>query len=141
MTIKLLHAKELNATIQSQVEALYKQLNAVNVQRPLEQILHENNNVIVAVCRDNEAVVAIAMLSTYIIISGHRGIVEDVVVDSAYRGKGIGKKLMQKLLEEAKKQKLDEILLFTGHHRTAAINLYKGLGFTLRKSGVYNMKL
>jgi phosphinothricin acetyltransferase len=48
---------------------------------------------------------------------------------------------MEKLLEEGKHQGLDEILLFTGHHRKPAINLYKSLGFTVRESGLYNLKL
>ena len=78
-----------------------------------------------AVCREHDHIIGIALLATYIVISGHRGMVEDVVVDSAHRGKGIGRKLMEKVLEEAKNKNLDEILLFTGHHRLPAINLYK----------------
>jgi len=141
MTIEILHKFELDEQVQNQICELYKQLNANIEQRPLHQILQEDNHVIIAACREENAIVGIALLATYKVISGHRGMVEDVVVDSAHRGKGIGRKLMEKLLEEAKHRNLDEVLLFSGHHRTAAINLYKSLGFNLRESGLYNLKL
>lgn len=141
MTIEILHKFELDEPIQIQIKKLYNQLNATIEQRPLHQILQEDNHVIVAICKEDDKVIGIALLAMYKVISGYRGMVEDVVVDVEQRGKGIGRKLMEKLLEEAKNRDLDEILLFTGHHRTAAINLYKSLGFTLRESGLYNLKL
>ncbi|WP_396635304.1 GNAT family N-acetyltransferase [Maribacter sp. R86514] len=52
----------------------------------------------------------------------------------------MGRKLMEKLLEQAESSKLDDVLLFSGHHRTAAISLYKSLGFKLKESGMYIKK-
>lgn len=141
MTIEILHKFELNEPIQTQIKKLYKQLNASIEQRPLHQILQEDNHVIVAICKEGDNIIGIALLAMYKVISGYRGMVEDVVVDAEQRGRGIGRKLMEKLLEEAKNRDLDEILLFSGHHRTPAIKLYKSLGFTLRESGLYNLKL
>ena len=141
MTIEILHKYNLNDQVQVEIQNLYKQLNDKNKQRPLHQILQDENHVILAACKDEGHIVGIALLATYKVISGYRGLVEDVVVDSEYRGKGIGRKLMEKLLGEAKHLNLDEIILFSGHHRTPAISLYKSLGFTLRDSGVYNLKI
>ena len=141
MTIEILHKFELNEQIQSQINELYKQLNATIEQRPLHQILQEDNHVVVVICKEDRNIIGIALLAMYKVISGYRGMVEDVVVDTEQRGKGIGRKLMEKLLEETKNRDLDEILLFTGHHRTPALKLYKSLGFTLRESGLYNLKL
>lgn len=141
MQIEILTSRELNSDIQNQISALYKQLNPNNAQRPLDEILQAHNNVYVFICKIDNSVVGTALLSTYKVISGYRGMVDDVVVDSNQRGKGIGKKLMQRLLEEGQNNGLDEILLFTGHHRAPAIALYKSLGFTLRESGLYNLKL
>ena len=141
MKIEILASSEVTKTVQNQVSQLYNQLNSKIEQRSLQQVLHTENKLIMAVCREHDHIIGIALLATYIVISGHRGMVEDVVVDSAHRGKGIGRKLMEKVLEEAKNKNLDEILLFTGHHRLPAINLYKSLGFTLRESGLYNLKL
>jgi len=141
MIIKILKESDIDHKLQLQISELYKQLNADISQRRPSEILEENNRVTVAACTINDQVVGIALLATYIVISGHRGMVEDVVVDTTHRGKGIGRKLMEKLLEEAEKQNLDEVLLFSGHHREAAIGLYKSLGFSLRNSGLYQMKL
>ena len=141
MTIELLKAEELTDSIQNQVADLYRQLNADNKQRSLSEILQSDNNVHVIICRIGGNVVGTALLSTYKVISGYRGMVDDVVVDSAQRGKGIGRKLMERLLEESRVLGLDEVLLFTGHHRAPAISLYTSFGFALRESGLYNLRL
>lgn len=141
MTLEILKSETLTDNIQNQVADLYRQLNDKNEQRPLQEILKPNNNVIVVLCKIDGIVVGTALLSTYKVISGYRGMVDDVVVDASQRGKGIGRKLMERLLEEAKSIDIDEILLFTGRHRAPAIALYKSLGFTLRESGLYNLRL
>lgn len=141
MEIEILKKSDINDTMRFQITELYKQLNDSIKQCPLHQILQEDNHIIFAACRIENQIVGIALLATYKVISGRRGMVEDVVVDTNHRGKGIGRKLMEKLLEEAKHINLDSVLLFSGHHREAAISLYKSLGFTLRDSGVYNLKL
>ncbi len=141
MMVEILKKSDINDTVRFQITELYKQLNDSIKQCPLHQILQEENHISFAVCSIENKIVGIALLATYKVISGHRGMVEDVVVDAQHRGKGIGRKLMEKLLEEAKHKNLDGVLLFSGHHREAAIGLYKSLGFTLRESGVYNLKL
>lgn len=141
MEIEILKKSDIDDTVRFQITELYKQLNENIKQCPLHQILQEDNHVIFAVCSIENQIVGIALLATYKVISGHRGMIEDVVVDTAHRGKGLGRKLMERLLEEAKHKNLDSVLLFSGHHREAAINLYKSLGFTLRESGLYNLKL
>lgn len=141
MTLELLTAESLTDTIQNQIAELYRQLNADNKQRPLSEILQSDNNVHVIVCTIDNKIVGTALLSTYKVISGFRGMVDDVVVDAAQRGKGIGRKLIERLLSEGKNLGLDEILLFTGYHRKPAIALYKALGFNLRESGLYNLRL
>lgn len=141
MQIEILKASDITNEIQNQVAGLYRQLNADNKQRPLAEILQTDNNVLVIVCKIDNTIVGTALLSTYKVISGYRGMVDDVVVDTTQRGKGIGRKLMEKLLEEGKNLGLDEILLSTGHHRAPAIGLYTSLGFNLKQSGFYSLKL
>jgi len=141
MEIEILKKSDIDETVRLQITELYKQLNDNLKQCPLHQILQEDNHVIFATCSVEQEIVGIALLATYKVISGRRGMVEDVVVDTEHRGRGIGRKLMEKLMEEAKNRHLDSIILFSGHHRKAAISLYKSLGFTLRDSGVYNLKL
>lgn len=140
MQIEILRRSDLTSEIQQQAAELYRQLNPDNTQRPLKEILLPENNVIFIICKIDNKIVGTALLSTYKVISGYRGMVDDVVVDAAQRGKGIGRKLMAKLLDEGKKMGLDEILLFTGHHRAPAIALYTSLGFKMRNSGLYSLK-
>ncbi len=140
MTIQLLSKINLTDALQLQLTELYKQLNSELTQLNLTNILSDNNTTDIVICMDGEVLAGIAMMARYKVISGHKGMIEDVVVSSDYRGKGIGRKLMEKLLEQAEKQKLNDVLLFSGHHRTAAITLYKSLGFKLKESGLYVKK-
>ncbi|WP_424000285.1 GNAT family N-acetyltransferase [Maribacter sp. IgM3_T14_3] len=140
MDIKLITFNEVTSDLQSQLTELYKQLNAELTQLDLASALSDYNTTVVAICMDDDILVGIAMMAKYKVVSGHKGMIEDVVVSSKYRGSGIGRKLMEKLLEQAEKSKLDDVLLFSGHHRTAAISLYKSLGFILKESGMYIKK-
>lgn len=141
MIIDLLQAEELNTTLQDEVSILYAQLNPAIPQVSLKKIMEGDGSTLIVVCRDGDVLVGLALLARYKVISGHKGMIEDVIVDSACRGQGIGRQLMTKLLEEAKKDQLDEVLLFTGHHRVVARNLYLSLGFQLKDSGLYTLKL
>ena len=141
MEIEILEHTVIDENIQNQVEELFNQLNSNIKQRKVQEILEVGNNTVLVVCREEGTLVGIATMVTYKVISGHKGMIEDVVVDTDQRGKGIGRKLMERLVEEARKMALDEILLFSGHHRTAAINLYKSLGFVLKDSGLYRLLL
>ncbi len=85
-------------------------------------------------------IIGIALMCTYKVISGNKGWIEDVVVDSASRGKGIGRKLINLLVEVGEEKELSEILLFTEDHRVAAINLYSSVGFKLKDSKIYCKK-
>jgi len=107
MQIAILKSAEITKEIQNQVANLYRQLNADNTQRTLKEILQPENNVLFMICKIDSTIVGTALLSTYKVISGYRGMVDDVVVDSTQRGKGIGRKLMEKLLDEGYNLKLN----------------------------------
>lgn len=51
-----------------------------------------------------------------------------MAVDSSWQGKGIGKKLVMKLLDFAKKNKLSEITI---HSRATVTPFYEALGFSV----------
>ena len=141
MEIKLLAKKDLTQDVQEQLSMLYLQLNSELKQLSLKEILNDEEFIDIAGCFDNKALVGIAMMANYKVVSGYKGMIEDVIVSESHRGKGIGRKLMEKLLQQAEKRELNDVLLFSGHHRTAAISLYKSLGFTLKNSGLYIKKL
>ena len=141
MTIDLFKESELNASARQQVADLFRQLNPDRAQLPLHELLQADNPITIACCRVGQTIVGIALMCTYKVISGHKGWIEDVVVDEKWRGQGMGKQLMEKLLEVAREQGLSEVLLFSAPHRQAAIGLYTGLGFERRESGLYSFKI
>jgi len=141
MEIILLEKEAISQELQAQLSALYLQLNSELKQLSLTTILEAPDYLDVVCCFEAETLIGIAMMANYKVVSGHKGMIEDVVVSEDHRGKGIGRKLMEKLLEQAQIRKLNDILLFSGHHRTAAINLYKSLGFNLKSSGLYVKKM
>ena len=55
-----------------------------------------------------------------------RGIIEDVVLQENQRGKGIGKLLVNNLIEKAKKNNCDKIILSSSEKN---LKFYKKLGF------------
>lgn len=138
--LKELLPSDLNDGTNQQVHRLFEQLNATISQRKASQIANTDNTIFMTYWDDSQ-IVAIALMATYEVISGHKGMIEDVVVNQNYRGQGIGKKLIMALLEKGKRLQLDEILLFSGHHRKPAIHLYTSLGFKLKDSGLYRLPL
>lgn len=56
-------------------------------------------------------------------------IVENVVVGSAHRGKGIGKRMMDRALTLAQQEKCYKLMLSSNQKREKAHRFYNGLGF------------
>ena len=141
MTLTILQKKDITPAIKKQVHDLFQVLNADINQWAIDEVLSQGNAFICACCWEDEKLIGMASLATYKAISGYKGMVEDVVVSEAFRGKGLGRKLMERLIAESRNLQLSEILLFSGHHRKPAIALYTSLGFNLKNSGLYTLKL
>lgn len=141
MELSLLTPSDIDPETENRIHALFKQLNAVIVPLSLKIILDPKNPAIVACCTLENQIVGVAVMAEYSVISGRKGWIEDVVVDEAYRGKGIGRKLMEFLINEGRQKGLYEILLFTAYHRKPAHQLYQNLGFQKKESQIYTLKL
>lgn len=141
MQISILQSEQLSSNLEEEVRKLFCELNSELSQLPLAEVLATEKQIVFAIAKENDELAGMASMALYKVISGYKGMIEDVVVSKKHRGKGIGRKLMEKLVEEAASYNLTEILLFSGHHREAAIKLYKSLGFILKNSGLYQLKL
>lgn len=137
METKVLGRSDINAAIAERVCELYRQLSPTKKQQDLRHVLDEDNPVYVVGSFEDEKLTGIASMAVYKVVSGHKGWIEDVVVDATYRGKGIGRKLIERLLELARDMQLTEVLLFTEDHRIAARTLYESLGFKTKDSTIY----
>lgn len=57
------------------------------------------------------------------------GFLEDVFIDESFRGQGIGTKLLNEIIEEAKRNECYKIVATSRHSRDRVHKLYKRLGF------------
>lgn len=111
-------------------------------QRPeLEEIVRSPATVLL-VARDNSgAIVGSLTLVLFRIPTGVRAWVEDVVVDEAVRGRGVGDALGRDALRRAARAGARTVDLTSRPSREAANRLYRRLGFATRETNVYRMDL
>lgn len=92
------------------------------------------------VARDPD-IVGMLTLAAFRTPTGYHAWIEDVVVDSAFRGRGIGEALTRAGLERARELGVHEVNLTTRPAREAANRLYQRLGFQQRQTNVYRYPL
>ncbi len=92
---------------------------------------------IVLLARSQGQIVGTLTLVMFPIPSGLRARVEDVVVDAAARGQGVGAALTLEALRLAREQGARTVDLTSRPSRDAANRLYERLGFQRRESRVY----
>jgi ribosomal protein S18 acetylase RimI-like enzyme len=98
-------------------------------------LAHEANTLLVA--RASGGIVGCLTLVMFPLPSGLRARIEDVVVDEAARGQGIGKKLNQEALRLAQSAGARTVDLTSRPSRAAANRLYERMGFQRRYSNIY----
>ena len=94
------------------------------------------------VARDDDGqIVGVATLAIFPIPTGWRAWIEDVIVDEASAGQGIGAQLTTAMLDHARAHGCVSVDLTSRPSREAANRLYKKLGFEERATNVYRMML
>ena len=86
---------------------------------------------------DSGRVLGCASLCVFTSPTGRKGAVEDVVVGSAARGLGLGRQLMEALIEYARTLSPIDLHLTSRPHRVAANKLYQSLGFRQKETNAY----
>jgi len=90
---------------------------------------------------DGNRIVGSLTLALFMIPTGLRAWIEDVVVDDAARGKGVGRKLNEAALDRARTVGATTVDLTSRPSREAANRLYLRLGFETRETNIYRFKL
>lgn len=133
--------RDLKIEDKKELEKLFTQLT----QKPIKLdsvFLTENRFSHCRVVDDNDKIIGFAALIIHPVpTKGLVGRIEDVVIDTDYRGKGLGRKLMEDLIDIAKREKIEILNLTSNPKRIPARKLYESLGFTLSETGVFWMKL
>ena len=121
--------KELNAELKA--TALQQQRS---VAAPGTRIFIAEN--------EEKHIVGCATLCVFESPTGRKASVEDVVVLPAYRGQGIGRTLLQRIIDFAKNKLAPiDLRLTSNPTRTEANALYQALGFVQRETNVYRMTI
>ena len=92
------------------------------------------------VMRDDERIMGMVTLGHYTSPTGRKVWVEDVVVSADYRGKGLGRRLINHAREYCRENLSPCTLMLTSNPaRVAANELYRTSGFEPKQTNVYKM--
>lgn len=98
-------------------------------------------SILIATADDGTTIIGTLTLVVFRIPTGMRAWIEDVVVDEAGRGQGVGEALTLYALDVARAAGAKTVDLTSRPSREAANRLYQRLGFTARDTNVYRFEL
>ena len=139
MSVVVEQATIANAELIVAFQRLIPQLSSSNpppTQEELAEIIAAPSTVLF-IARLDEHIVGTLTLATFRIPTGVRAWIEDVVVDSAARGHGVGVALNQAAILEAHHRGAITVDLTSRPSREAANRLYQRIGFVARDTNVY----
>jgi ribosomal protein S18 acetylase RimI-like enzyme len=123
---------------------LVPQLSRSNPPPPLEAVraMLDHQAITQFLATDDDGrIVGVSTLAVFPIPTGKRAWVEDVIVDEAVNGQGIGRRLTQAMLERARQLGCVTVDLTSRPSREAANALYKKVGFVERETNAYRYTL
>ena len=141
--IDVLTEMRLNYLHEDHGELDESDVTAIRTELPSYYRDHLNNDLFVYVIRDGQQIVSCAFLLVVLkpmspsFINGRTGTVLNVYTYPQYRRKGYAKKIMEALLDDAKKMKLSVIELKATED---GYPLYRSVGFADDASGYHLMK-
>ena len=137
--------RELTPEIEDALARLLPQLNAtltVPDRKRVERILADSA-VTLLVAREGDHIVGTATVIVYTTPFWIKARLDEVVVDQAARGKGVGETLMNACLAVGRERgaQVAELQSGRGPARVVANRLYRRMGFELRDSNLYRINL
>jgi ribosomal protein S18 acetylase RimI-like enzyme len=106
----------------------------------LKQIITSECTSLVAAV-ENDRLMACLILVLFQIATGKRARIEDVVVDAAARGRGIGGEMLRFAIALAEQQGAKGVDLTSNPTRGPANRLYEKLGFVRRETNAYRFTI
>ncbi len=107
----------------------------------LEAIVGSEASHLLVAVRETGEILGSLTLAVFTIPTGVRAWIEDVVVDEAARGMGVGAALSEFALDLARSLGAKTVDLTSRPSREAANRLYKRIGFEMRETNVYRYEL
>jgi ribosomal protein S18 acetylase RimI-like enzyme len=126
----------------SAFERLIPQLSSSSPPPSREQLVElvENDDTVLFLAVVNDRIMGSLTLAFYRIPTGLKAWIEDVVVDDAARGRGLGSALNDAALNEARVRGAKDVSLTSRPAKEAANRLYKRIGFEPRETNIYRYK-
>ena len=139
MTASIERATAVTDEIVDAFRVLIPQLSSSNAPPGREQLeaIVSSPACVLFLARVDGRIVGSLTLATFPIPTGVRAWIEDVVVDSAARGHGVGEALNRAAIDEARSRGAITVELTSRPSREAANRLYLRLGFEPRETNVY----
>jgi len=140
--MKITQLNKITDEVMSAFEYLIPQLTSNSEIPSKEDIAEiiEAENSFIFLAKEKE-IIGILTLIIYKIPTGKKAWIEDVVVDSKIRGKGTGRLLVEHAIQFTKEKGISKIDLTSSPSRVAANILYRKMGFDLRDSNVYRLRI
>lgn len=136
-------ATEVTPELREAMDRLVPQLSTSNPP-PTDAALQEmidSDASILFMARDETGILGTLTLVLFRIPTGIRAWIEDVIVDEAARGKGVGRVLNEAAIDHAFARGAITVDLTSRPSREAANRLYRRLGFEVRETNVYRYQL
>jgi ribosomal protein S18 acetylase RimI-like enzyme len=133
-------AGELHAALEHLVPQLSRSNPPPSVDEVRAMLTHDSVTQFIA-RRDDGSIVGVSTLATFPIPTAIRAWIEDVIVDEASNNQGIGRQLIDAMVERARQLGAKTVDLTSRPSREAANHLYLKAGFELRDTNVYRFEL
>jgi ribosomal protein S18 acetylase RimI-like enzyme len=143
VTLEIAPATTVDDELLAAMAALVPQLSQSSpapTATELSEIV-ESTNSLLYVARLDGAIVGSLTLAFYRIPTGVKAWIEDVMVDDAARGQGIGEALNRAAIDEARRRGAKHVTLTSRPSRQAANRLYQRIGFEPYATNVYRYTL
>ncbi len=123
-----------------QIAALVAQLTTKQVDPSRFDEVVDSHNTLLLTARCNGRIVGVLVLALYPTLTGRKAWIEDVVVDNAERGAGIGRALVEQAIAEASERGAATLDLTSNPSRQVAHRLYRACGFEERVTTPFRLK-
>jgi len=103
----------------------------------------ETHNIKYFLAKDNNDIIGLCFLCVIpnLTRSGKSiGFIEHVIIDKNYRKKGIGKNLMEKVIEYAKECNCYKVIIQSGKERKIAHKFYEKIGFNGKSKKAFELR-
>lgn len=141
--ISIFPLKRVTKEALTDINNLLPQLSAQAKLFSFEELqgMIKQKHLLILVAKEENRTVGMGQLVLLRKSLGFCAMIEDVIVDEKWRGKGIGTAVMEKLIAAARAKQVNYIDLTSRPERKEANEFYKKLGFEKRNTNVYRLQL